>query len=432
MDQTIQLQPPVKGTLRIPGDKSISHRAIMLGSIVKGKTTVTNFLDGEDCLHTIAIFQQLGVSIVREGTTVHIDSPGIAGWTSPSAPLDCGNSGTTARLLLGILSSSPVEAIVVGDQYLSKRPMDRIIQPLTQMGATIEALEEPGYLPLRVIGKSLQPIEYAPPVASAQVKSAILFAAMQTEGLTTVKEIATTRDHTERMFEDFSISFLENEQGIQLTGPVSGKPQDIHVPGDISSAAFFLAAAAIAPGSDLLLEQVGLNETRDGVIEVLKNMGARLTVTQTSGETGEPVGNLRMQYAPLQATTIEDVELMPRLIDELPILALVATQAQGVTLIRNAEELRVRETDRITAVAEQLNALGAKITELPDGMRIEGPTPLSGGVIDSFGDHRLGMMGVIASLVAKEPITVKNTDCIRISYPEFFNAVEKVTASSLQ
>lgn len=432
MDQTIQLQPPVKGTLRIPGDKSISHRAIMLGSIVKGKTTVTNFLDGEDCLHTIAIFQQLGVSIVREGTTVHIDSPGIAGWTSPSAPLDCGNSGTTARLLLGILSSSPVEAIVVGDQYLSKRPMDRIIQPLTQMGAKIEALEEPGYLPLRVSGKSLQPIEYAPPVASAQVKSAILFAAMQTEGLTTVKEIAATRDHTERMFEDFGISFLENEQGIQLTGPVSGKPQDIHVPGDISSAAFFLAAAAIAPGSDLLLEQVGLNETRDGVIEVLKNMGAHLTVTQTSGETGEPVGNLRMQYAPLQATTIEDVELMPRLIDELPILALVATQAQGVTLIRNAEELRVKETDRITAVAEQLNALGAKIIELPDGMRIEGPTPLSGGVIDSFGDHRLGMMGVIASLVAREPITVKNTDCIRISYPEFFKAVEKVTASSLQ
>ncbi len=430
---TLQLHDQrVNGELVIPGDKSISHRAIMLGALASGTTNVSNFLDGDDCLNTASIFRALGVTIDIDGTDVRIESEGQSAWQTPSGPLYAGNSGTTARLLLGLLAGSTVEATITGDRYLSKRPMDRIVEPLRDMGADITSEEEALVLPIHVKGGTLEPFEYAPPVASAQVKSAILFAGLGADGTTTVHEQSKTRDHTERMMEQFGVTLREEGLSVSIEGGQTLQATDVVVPGDISSAAFFLAAGAIKEGSDLLLKRVGLNETRTGMLDVMRDMGADVTIEREVREKGEPYGDLRIRYAPLRGVDISSEALMPRLIDELPIIALLATQADGVTTIRNAEELRVKETDRITAVVSQLNALGASIEELPDGMKITGPTPLRGGSIDSYGDHRLGMMGAIASLVAKEPVTVVDTDCITISYPEFFKHLEKVTATSVQ
>lgn len=431
--KTIHLQNvTVDGEIVIPGDKSISHRAIMLGSIASGKTTAENFLTGEDCLNTAQIFRELGVQVDITGTDVVIESAGIQKWQSPQKSLDCGNSGTTARLLLGILAGSPVTATVVGDQYLSKRPMDRVVYPLRDMGAHITSEQEELVLPLTVQGTTLRAVEYTPPVASAQVKSAILFAGLQASGTTVVHELSKTRDHTERMMEQFGLQIDEQKLTVSLRGGQDGKATHVVVPGDISSAAFFIVAALIAKAGTITLKKVGLNETRTGILDVVQAMGGQVDIVNRSTSVGEPYGDLVITASSLTGTTIEEEALMPRLIDELPIIALLATQASGKTVIRNAAELRVKETDRITAVASQLNALGANIEELEDGMIIHGPTPLHGGVIDSYGDHRIGMMGAIAALVADGPIEVKDTACIAISYPQFFKHLDKVTQSSLQ
>lgn len=431
--KTIHLQDvKVDGEIVIPGDKSISHRAIMLGSIATGKTTAENFLTGEDCLNTAQIFRELGVKIEIAGTDVIIESEGIQKWQSPKVPLDCGNSGTTARLLLGILAGSPITATIIGDQYLSKRPMDRVVLPLHNMGAHIMSEREELVLPLTVQGRALRPIEYTPPVASAQVKSAILFAGLQASGTTVVHELSKTRDHTERMLEQFNFQIEERDLTVSIKGGQRGEATHVVVPGDISSAAFFIVAALIAKAGTMTLKKVGLNETRTGILDVVEAMGGRVEIVNRSTSVGEPYGDLIITASQLMGTTIEDEALMPRLIDELPIIALLATQASGKTIIRNASELRVKETDRITAVASQLNALGANIEELEDGMIIHGPTSLRGGVIDSYGDHRIGMMGAIAALVADGPIEVKDTACIAISYPQFFKHLDKVTQSSLQ
>lgn len=416
-------QLPYRGTLQVPGDKSISHRAIMFGAAAQGTTTVENFLTGEDCLHTVSIFQQLGVKIDVEGTNVLIQSEGFHAWKRPHAPLDAGNSGTTARLLLGLLAPSTIEAEITGDRYLRARPMNRIVDPLRQMNASIEGKTD--QLPLTVRGRSLRPIVYHPPVASAQVKSAVLLAGLHTEGTTTVIERAKTRDHTERLLEDFGVFVKEDGLSVSIDGPVQLEATKVIVPGDISSAAFFLVGAAITPGSDLTLQRVGLNETRTGIIDVLRAMGADLEISNVS-TTGETYGDIRIQYAPLRAITLDDEALIPRLIDELPLIALLATQAEGTTTIRNAEELRVKETDRIEAVVNVLRTFGANISPLDDGFHIEGKTSLTGGVVDTYGDHRIGMMAAIAAKRATGETTITNPSCIAISYPQFAKDLETI------
>ena len=411
------------GELKVPGDKSISHRAIMLGAIATGKTSVTGFLDGEDCLRTIEIFKQLGVSINRTDTDVVIESPGINNWQTPTEELYAGNSGTTARLMLGVLAGSKIEAILTGDESLSGRPMDRVTIPLQKMSAKITSETEENLLPLKVTGAKLQAIDYENPVASAQVKSAILFAGLQAEGTTSVREKTVSRDHTEQMFRHFGAEVHAVEGKASVIGGSSLQGTTVQVPGDISSAAFFMVAAGLTPGSSVTFLKVGLNPTRTGIIDVLKKMGVGIDILNETDENGERFGTVKVSYRKIEPMEIGGA-LIPRLIDELPIIALLATQAEGTTVIKDAAELRVKETDRIAAVTNELTKMGANIEATPDGMIIHGPTPLQGGTMNSYGDHRLGMMAGIASLITAEPVTIENPACIDISYPTFFEDLE--------
>jgi 3-phosphoshikimate 1-carboxyvinyltransferase len=421
-------KPVLKGNLVVPGDKSISHRAVMLGSIAKGKTQITGFLDGEDCLHTIDIFRQLGVSIERDGTNVTVDSPGMQGWQTPSEELYAGNSGTTARLMLGILAGSPIKSVLTGDESLSKRPMNRVTLPLSSMGASIAGDPDGNLLPLSITGGKLTAIDYEMPVASAQVKSAILFAGLNADGTTTISEETVSRDHTERMLLQFGadIQVVGNEVRVKGGNVLSGT--DVIVPGDISSAAFFMAAAAMIKGSSVTFTNVGLNPTRTGIIDVLKKMGARVEILDEVDGIGEPYGTVIVSSEGLHGTEISG-DLIPRLIDELPVIALLATQAEGTTIIKDAGELRVKETDRIAAVTSELKKIGANIEATDDGMIIHGPSELSGGTLVSYGDHRLGMMAGIAALIASAPIHIEDPACIAVSYPGFFNDLEKLTVA---
>ncbi|MBD7906949.1 3-phosphoshikimate 1-carboxyvinyltransferase [Sporosarcina sp. Sa3CUA8] len=418
----------LKGTIRVPGDKSISHRAVMLGAIAKGTTTISGFLAGEDCLSTIRIFSQLGVDIERIGTDVTVKSPGITGWKNPVEALDAGNSGTTARLLLGILAGSNVTAEVTGDRYLCKRPMRRVTTPLKEMDARFESDHETGTLPLTVKGTQLKEMSYNMPIASAQVKSAILFAGLSAQGTTTVTEKAVSRDHTERMLRQFGANVQSEATSVSIVGGQSLQACDVKVPGDISSAAFFMCAAAMVSGSSLTFQDVGLNPTRTGIIDVLEDMGAKVSIKETVGGEGEPYGELTVQSSDLRGVEISG-SLIPRLIDELPVIALLATQATGTTIIKDAEELRVKETDRIEAVCSELRKLGASIEPTPDGMRITGPTKLKGTILSSHGDHRLGMMAAIASLVTEGPVQIEDASCINVSYPGFFDHLNSLTQS---
>ncbi|REB10175.1 3-phosphoshikimate 1-carboxyvinyltransferase [Sporosarcina sp. BI001-red] len=409
----------LSGTIRVPGDKSISHRAVMLGAIAKGTTTISGFLQGEDCLSTIQIFSQLGVNIERSGTNVTVESPGIDGWKNPEVALDAGNSGTTARLLLGILAGSTVTAEITGDRYLCKRPMRRVTTPLTEMGAEFKSDHQTGTLPLTVKGTPLKAMSYDMPIASAQVKSAILFAGFSAKGTTVVTEKAASRDHTERMLQQFGAEVQSEVNTVSIVGGQSLQACDVKVPGDISSAAFFMCAAAMVSGSTITFTDVGLNPTRTGIIDVLKEMGAKVSIKQKVEGEGEPYGELTVESSDLHAVEISGA-LIPRLIDELPVIALLATQATGTTVIKDAEELRVKETDRIEAVCSELQKLGASIEPTPDGMRITGPTQLKGATLSSHGDHRLGMMAAIASVVTDGPVQIEDASCINVSYPGFF------------
>lgn len=420
------LTSPLIGQIHVPGDKSISHRAIMLGSIAKGTTKIENFLDGEDCLHTIDIFRKMGVSIEQDGTNVTIESEGYKAFQEPLEPLYFGNSGTTARLMLGILSGLPFHTVLHGDPYLTVRPMDRVVIPLRKMGAQIDGRNNGSFLPLAIRGQQLQGIEYDIPVKSAQVKSAILLAGLFAEGKTTVRELAKTRDHTENMLRAFGANLQVNGNEITITNKNDLTAVDVTVPGDISSAAFFLVAASIVPNSELTLYNVGLNETRTGIIDVLNAMGANVTISNKRTSGGELLGDLTIRYSDLTGTTIEG-DIIPRLIDEIPIIALLATQAEGKTVIKDAEELRVKETDRISAVVEVLTTLGAHIEEKEDGMIIYGKTPLKGGSIKSYSDHRMAMLGVIASFICEETVQMDDVSSIAISYPNFFEHVEQIS-----
>jgi len=408
----------VTGEVRVPGDKSISHRSVMLGSLAEGSTRVSGFLEGEDALATVAAFRAMGVAIEgpdRGEVVVH--GVGLHGLCPPATPLDLGNSGTSIRLLSGLLAGQPFDSVLTGDQSLCGRPMGRVIEPLTLMGARIDAAEG-GRPPLRIAGgRELRGIHYDLPMASAQVKSCVLLAGLYSSGRTSVTEPAPTRDHTERMLRGFGYD-VQNEGGvISLQGGGRLLAADIDVPADISSAAFFLVAASIAPGSDLLLTHVGVNPTRTGVLNILRLMGADITLSNERVVGGEPVADIRVRHAPLRGIEIP-VEQVPLAIDEFPALFVAAACAEGRTVLRGAEELRVKESDRIAAMAEGLATLGIANEVLDDGIVIDGGTP-GGGVIHTYRDHRIAMSFAVAALRAVREIRILDCDHVATSFPGF-------------
>ena len=419
----------LQGRIRVPGDKSISHRALMLGALAQGETQIEGLLLGEDPRSTASCFSSLGAEISELNTElVHVKGIGLGCLHESADVLNAGNSGTTLRLMLGILASHPDRLFVVtGDSSLRSRPMSRVVKPLQQMGAQIWGRQGGSLAPLAIQGQTLRPIHYHSPIASAQVKSCILLAGLMAEGQTTVTEPALSRDHSERMLQAFGAELTVDSEtnSVTVTGPAQLHGQKVIVPGDISSAAFWLVAAAIVPGSNLLIENVGVNPTRTGILEVLSMMGADIQLENQRVVAGEPVADLRVRSSSLNCCTIAG-DLVPRLIDEIPILAVAAVFAQGTTVIRDAAELRVKESDRIAAMATQLNQLGAKVTELPDGLEITGGTSLTGTDVDSYTDHRIAMSLAIAALNATGTTTIHRAEAAAISYPNFVTTLQQV------
>jgi 3-phosphoshikimate 1-carboxyvinyltransferase len=416
---------PLQGRIRVPGDKSISHRAVLFAAMSDGGCYLAGTLDSADLRSTISAVEELGaaVSVVAEhqwGRDLHVRGWGSVGPMQPHAPIDCGNSGTTARLLAGVVAGWPITATLVGDESLSGRPMKRIMEPLSLMGAQFVA-EDGDRLPLIVEGGDLRAISYDMPVASAQVKSAILLAGVRAEGRTVVREPAPSRDHTERLLPAFGVGVgRDAREGLSwVDGPATMLCTDIRVPGDPSSAAFLICAASIVPGSEVSVPDVSLNPTRTGFLEVLRRMGADVWSSADEASGAEPMGPIRARAgSPLSATRVEAHEV-PALIDEVPILALVATQAEGTTRFEGIGELRVKESDRLAAVADGLTALGASVREGDDWLEVDGPTRLRGAHLNSLGDHRLAMAWAIAGLVAEGPVTIGRWDAIEVSYPRF-------------
>lgn len=413
----------LKGTLRVPGDKSISHRSIMFGSLAKGTTTVHDILRGEDVLSTMQVFRDLGVDIQDDGNIVTITGVGFDGLKAPKNKLDMGNSGTSIRLISGVLAGQDFTVEMFGDDSLSKRPMDRVTIPLRQMGVEVSGQTDRDLPPLTMCGsKALKPIHYQLPVASAQVKSALIFAALQADGESVIIEKEKTRNHTEDMIVQFGGAIDVNGKEIRIKGGQEFTGQDVVVPGDISSAAFWLVAGLIVPNAKVTLENVGINETRTGIIDVIKEMGGKMAISNVD-EIAKSA-TITVETSELHGVEIGG-EIIPRLIDELPIIALLATQANGTTIIRDAEELKVKETDRIQVVADALNAMGADITPTDDGMIIKGKTPLHGAKVNTFGDHRIGMMTAIAALLVSDgDVELERAEAINTSYPSFFNDLE--------
>ncbi|NEP89737.1 MAG: 3-phosphoshikimate 1-carboxyvinyltransferase [Okeania sp. SIO2C2] len=435
--ETLIIQRPqsglcLKGNIQIPGDKSISHRSLMLGAIAQGKTTIKGLLLGEDPRSSAKCFSLLGADISQLNTDlVEVQGVGLDNLIEPSQVLDCGNSGTTMRLMLGILASHPERFFTVtGDSSLVQRPMSRVIEPLTQMGAQIWGRKGGSLAPLAIQGQKLRPIHYHSPIASAQVKSCILFAGLMTEGKTTVTESALSRDHSERMLQAFGaqISIDPETNSVTVAGPAKLRGQDVVVPGDISSAAFWLVAAAIVPGSELVIENVGVNPTRTGILEALEMMQANIIQENQRVVAGEPVADLRVGYSPLKACEISGA-IIPRLIDEVPVLAVAAMFAEGTTVIKDAAELRVKESDRLMAMATQLQKLGGRVTELPDGLEITGGVALTGGDVESYGDHRVAMSLAIAALNATETTSIHQAEAASISYPNFTATLQQICRS---
>ncbi len=429
----------LKGSPEIPGDKSISHRAAIVGTLAQGRTRITNFLTAQDCLNTLAACEQLGAVVERQGTMLTLEGRGLRGLTRPAADIDCGNSGTGVRLLSGVLAGQPFTSVITGDAQVRSRPMRRIIEPLEKLGARIES--RPGLLcPLRIHGASLRGTEYRSPVASAQVKSCLLLAGLFAEGETRILLPAASRDHTERMLKAFGAQVAQGQisdsaqthwtastgEWVSIQGQTPLTAQAVDIPADISSAAFFLVAAALLPGSALQLNNIGMNPTRTGVLDVLSRMGAKIQIDNQREMNGEPVADLRVAGGdPLNARTISGENLIPRLIDELPILAVAAAAAHGETIIEDAAELKVKETDRIGVLVAEFRKIGVEAQERPDGMVIRGGE-IRGGTADSHGDHRLAMCLAIAGLVSEEGVTVENPECVETSFPQFWRQLDEV------
>jgi len=425
---TITIRPAasIKGMIAVPGDKSISHRSIMLGAIANGTTTVRGFLRGGDNMATMGAFRSMGIQIDDDGETVLIHGKGLHGLSEPDDVIDCGNSGTTIRLITGLLAGQSFFSVVTGDQYLRKRPMKRVVEPLTRMGARILGRNQGGLAPLAISGGSLSAIGYESPVSSAQVKSAIMLAALYADGETSVREPSLSRDHSERMFRLFGASLEVFKSGVTVKGGVELRGQDISVPGDISSATFFIVAALITPGSELLIRNVGVNPTRTGGIDILRAMGGNIELLDQREESGEPVADILVRSSRLKGCAIAG-SVVPRAIDEFPVICVAAACAEGVTTIREARELRVKETDRISAMATNLRKLGVTVDECADGMTVTGVERLSGGSVDSFGDHRIAMSLAVAALVSIDGITIADTGCVATSFPTFFPLLEQVS-----
>jgi 3-phosphoshikimate 1-carboxyvinyltransferase len=423
--RTIAPGNPLQGEMIVPGDKSISHRAIMFASLAEGTSRVRGLLRGEDCLATLHSFQQLGVAVDdKDDDELMITGHGHQGMCEPQDIIDCGNSGTTMRLLSGILVAQPFFSVLTGDTYLRRRPMKRIVQPLTAMGADIRGREQGTKAPLAISGGGLHPHVYNSPIASAQVKSAVLLAGMQLTGTTTVHEPSLSRDHSERMLRYFGADLVSFRGGARVTGPTQLQAREVVVPGDISSAAFFLVAALIVPGSELLLKNVGVNPTRSGVIDILRSMGGNIELLNERELTGEPVADLLVKSGPLKGIDIGG-ELIPRAIDEFPVISVAAALAEGDTRIRDAAELRVKETDRIAAMTENLKLLGGTVEARPDGMWIRGGEGFSGGQVTSCGDHRIAMSMGVAALRAKDKVRIQDTACTATSFPGFWELLAR-------
>ncbi len=415
----------LRGEVTIPGDKSISHRSVMFGSLAKGTTKITGFLQGADCLSTISCFRKMGISIENSGNTVLVHGNGLHGLSAPDQILDCGNSGTTTRLISGILAAQDFDVTLTGDASIQKRPMKRIMEPLSQMGADIRSIHGNGCAPLAIHGQKLHGIHYQSPVASAQVKSSILLAGLYAEGETKVTEPSISRNHTELMLKEFGAD-VHTEGNTAVIRPATELfAQEISVPGDISSAAFFLAAGLIIPNSEILIKNVGINPTRDGMIRVCQAMGGDLTLTNRK-ETGEPVADILVRTSSLHGIDIHG-EIIPTLIDELPMIAAMACFAEGDTIIRDAAELKVKESNRIAVMTENLRLMGADVTETEDGMIIHGGKPLHGAVIDSHLDHRIAMTFAITAGLAEGETEILGAECVNISYPGFYQDLENLT-----
>lgn len=423
---------PLKGIIKVPGDKSISHRSVMFGALAQGTTEVTNFLQGADCLSTIRCFRQLGITIENnpEAEQVLVRGKGLHGLCKPSEVLDVGNSGTTMRLLSGILCGQGFDTSLTGDESIQRRPMGRIMAPLSLMGADIKSRKDNGCAPLDINSSKnsvnrLSGIHYQSPVASAQIKSCVLLAGLYAEGLTTVTEPSLSRNHTELMLSAFGATLTSTGNTATILPDPQLVGQKINVPGDISSAAYFIAAGLLVPGSEVVIKNVGINPTRDGILRVCKQMGADITLENVIDQGGEPIADLIVRHSELTATQVSG-ELIPTLIDEIPVIAVLACFAKGETVIRDAKELKVKESNRIDVMVQNLSNMGADITATPDGMIIRGGRPLHGTTIDSKSDHRIAMSFAIAALLAEGETFIEGAECVDISYPNFYSDLKRL------
>ena len=417
----------LRGSFELIGDKSISHRAIMFSSISKGHNKISNFLMGQDCLSTISCFKKMGVDIDIKGNEVFVKGNGLYGLKPPKDLLDVGNSGTTIRLLSGILAGNNFDATLIGDESIGKRPMKRVTDPLRMMGCKIEGKDDANYTPIKIYGGNLKGIYYNMPVASAQVKSALILASLYADSKSIISEKVKSRNHTEIMLKSFGADINVNDLDITINPVKELFNQDIYVPGDISSAAFIIVGALITKGSEVLIKNVGLNKTRTGIIDVVKNMNGNIEIINQRLVGGELVGDLLVKYSKdLNATTI-DKTIIPRLIDEIPVIAVLATQAEGTTIIKDAKELKVKESNRIKSVVDNLKLMGADIEELEDGMIIKGKTKLNGASITTFKDHRIAMAFSIANLICDTDVVLDDKECIDISFPGYFDLLKKLS-----
>lgn len=422
--RTLEPRSGLRGEITVPGDKSISHRSIMLGSLAEGATMVHGFLHGEDNHATLNAFRAMGIAIEElDGGVLRIAGKGLDGLQEPQTVLDCGNSGTTIRLMTGLLSGQSFFSVLTGDRYLCKRPMKRVVGPLATMGAQIWGRGGGDLAPLAIRGSQLQAVDYTSPIASAQVKSALMLAGLYAEGVTTVREPHLSRDHSERMLRYFGAEVQPFAGGVSISGRPRLQGREVQVPGDISSAAFFLVAALITPGSELLIRNVGVNPTRSGIIDILQQMGGALELLNPRELSGEPVADILVRSSTLRGIDIGG-DVVPRAIDEFPVVAVAASFAEGTTTIRDAKELRVKETDRIAAMTAELTKLGGRVEAREDGMVIQGVEALLGGEVTSHGDHRIAMSMAVASLRASAPVTIDDTACTATSFPNFWDLLQ--------
>lgn len=417
----------LRGSFELIGDKSISHRAVMFSSISKGHNKISNFLMGKDCLSTISCFRKMGVDIQIDSKDVYVKGNGLYGLQRPKEILDVGNSGTTIRLMMGILAGNKFDATLIGDNSIAKRPMKRVTDPLRVMGCNIEGKDDANYTPIKIYGGDLKAIDYHMPVASAQVKSALILASLYADDTSFIYEKVKSRNHTEIMLKSFGADI--NIENLKISvNPVNELfSQDIYVPGDISSAAFIIVSALITKGSEVIIKNVGLNETRTGIIDVVKNMNGNIEIINERLVGGELVGDLLVRYTPNLCATTIDKDIIPRLIDEIPVIAVFATQAEGTTVIKDAHELKVKESNRIKAMVDNLKVLGADIEELEDGMIIKGKAKLNGGRIKTFKDHRIAMAFSTLNLISDEKIELDDEGCINVSFPGYFNLIKSLT-----